>query len=193
MWITHSLRPCLSGPPPPTGRGCTPLRQSSPPDHSMSPSGTSPHGAARRSVSPRRASPGGTPPHVSARQGPAAPMSVIDPRPPLRRPRYPSNSSDDDGEFYGCHGSTGHRPRLGMHGGPPRNTRPPTRFGFGLLGFNASATATGLYQGGEMMMKSVFWWRKPEYPEETTDLRQVTDETFHTYGLCPVRGLNLAV
>ena len=28
-------------------------------------------------------------------------------------------------------------------------------------------------------------------PEETTDLRQVTDETFRTYGLCPVRGLNL--
>ena len=49
----------------------------------------------------------------------------------------------------------------------------------------------GSYQGGEMMMKSVSWWRKPEYPEETTDLRQVTDETFHTYGLCPVRGLNL--
>ena len=42
-----------------------------------------------------------------------------------------------------------------------------------------------------MMMKSVFWWRKPEYPEETTDPRQVTEETFHTYGLCPVRGLNL--
>ena len=50
----------------------------------------------------------------------------------------------------------------------------------------------GSYQGGEMMMmKSVFWWRKPEYPEESTDHRQVTDETFHTYGLCPVRGLNL--
>ena len=50
----------------------------------------------------------------------------------------------------------------------------------------------GSYQGGEMMMmKSVSWWRKPEYPEETTDLRQVTDETCHTYGLCPVRGLNL--
>ena len=29
----------------------------------------------------------------------------------------------------------------------------------------------GSYQGGEMMMKSVLWWRKPEYPEETTDLR----------------------
>ena len=42
----------------------------------------------------------------------------------------------------------------------------------------------GSYQGGEMMMKSVFRWRKPEHPEETTDLRQVTDETFHTYGLC---------
>ena len=28
-------------------------------------------------------------------------------------------------------------------------------------------------------------------PEETTDLRQVTDETFHTYGFCPVRVLNL--
>ena len=34
-----------------------------------------------------------------------------------------------------------------------------------------------------MLMKSVFWWRKPEYPEETTDLRQGTDETFDTYGL----------
>ena len=38
----------------------------------------------------------------------------------------------------------------------------------------------GSYQGGEMMMmKSVIWWRNPEYPEETTDLRQVTGETFH--------------
>ena len=52
----------------------------------------------------------------------------------------------------------------------------------------------GSYQGGEMMMTSVlFWWRKPEYPEETTDLRQVTDETVHTYGLCPVRGVLGAV
>ena len=52
----------------------------------------------------------------------------------------------------------------------------------------------GSYQGGEMMMmNSVFWWRKPEYPEETTDLRQVTDETVHTYSLCPVRGLNLGL
>ena len=50
----------------------------------------------------------------------------------------------------------------------------------------------GSYQGSEMMiMKSVFWWRKPEYPEETTGLWQVTDETFHTYGLRPVRRLKL--
>ena len=32
----------------------------------------------------------------------------------------------------------------------------------------------GSYEGVEMMMmKSVFWWRKPEYPEETTDLRHI--------------------
>ena len=61
---------------------------------------------------------------------------------------------------------------------------------FGLLGLTPQQQP-GSYQGSEMMMKSVFWWRKPEYPEETTDLRQVIDETFHTYRLCPVRGLNL--
>ena len=59
----------------------------------------------------------------------------------------------------------------------------------GLLGFNASAT--GSYQGGEMM-KSAFWWRKPEYTEETTGLRQVTEETFHTYGLCPGVGVGVS-
>ena len=42
-----------------------------------------------------------------------------------------------------------------------------------------------------MMMKSVISMGKPEYPEETTGLRQVTDETFQTYGLCPVRRLKL--
>ena len=48
---------------------------------------------------------------------------------------------------------------------------------------------TGSYGGGEMMMKSVFWWRKREYQEETTDLRQVTDETFHRYGICTASAL----
>ena len=49
----------------------------------------------------------------------------------------------------------------------------------------------GSYQGGEMRMNSVFWWSKLEYPEETTDLRQVINVTFHTCGLCPGWGLNL--
>ena len=64
--------------------------------------------------------------------------------------------------------------------------------GFGLVYWGLTPQQQpGSYQGSEMMMKSVLWWRKPEYPEETTDLRQVTEETFHTYGLCPVRELNL--
>ena len=49
----------------------------------------------------------------------------------------------------------------------------------------------GSYQGGEMMMKSVFWWRKPEYPEETTDLGQVTDETIYIYGKWHIKIHNL--
>ena len=25
-----------------------------------------------------------------------------------------------------------------------------------------------------------YWWRKPEYPEKTTDMPQVTDELYYT-------------
>ena len=65
----------------------------------------------------------------------------------------------------------------------PGNNRPlyTVYLGFGFIGVYWGLTPQqqpGSYQGGEMMMmKSVLWWRKPEYPEETTDLRQVTDET----------------
>ena len=45
--------------------------------------------------------------------------------------------------------------------------------GFGLVYWGLTPQQQpGSYQGGEMMMmmNPVFWWRKPEYPEETTDL-----------------------
>ena len=118
-----------------------------------------------------------------------------------KSPRVSASAGDDHPvicRFLKCVAATNPaKPRYSHTWDPALVLSVLRSWGFGLVYWGVTPQQQpGSYQGGEMMMmKSVFWWRKPEHPEDTTDLQQVTDETFNTYGRAaqynPAQGIEL--
>jgi hypothetical protein len=63
--------------------------------------------------------------------------------------------------------------------------------------FNANSAIFRLYHGeNKLIFNAFYWWRKPEFPEKTTDLPQVTDKLYQieiTLVLLPINNSQATV